>query len=953
VASDAPASVPGGVANGPEVSEFARLERGLDALLDLPPSERPEAIVRLAGGDASFAAELRELSARLDAEDALLDRSAAAALGAPPEQGAGLPAGTRIGPWRIETLVGRGGMGEVYRATRADGQYAQRVALKLIRVATSGGAGRLDAERRILARLEHPSIARLIDGGVAPDGRPYMAMEFVEGRPLIEWCRDQHATLEVRIRLFLEICEAVAYAHRNLVVHRDLKPSNVLVTESGQAKLLDFGIARLLDEPSGEPTRELLLTPAYAPPEQLLGRSVMTGADVYSLGLLLHELLCGRPAHDVAHLSVAAAIHAVLTRPPAAPSRVAALEANPPVAPARLAGDLDAIVARAVRVEPELRYPGVEALAADLDRWQRHLPVLARRGTAGYVLSRALRRHRALAVAAGIAVLAIGAGTAAVAWQAHVARAEATRATAVKTFLAGIFSATDPRVASDRPRALTTARELLDTGAARIDTEFRNDPALELELLGLVSTLYRELEETERYSALQERRLALARAHPGEFDDQQIDVLLNQSGDAATLGDYARARALVAEAHALLVRSRLEHSLWGARWWLAAGQATDKAAADERESSLREALRLFERYGPDDPGRVTTMDELALVRYDRGDHLGSIEWSEKALALYERIPNRDDGEAQTTWGNLMITYQQIGRYAEAEDAGRHAVALASKTYGEHRSNYWGPAAQMARLQHLNGHRREARAAFERLATLMPPVPAIVDDWEPVAAYLDCLLAEGDPAAAVTMAERGVAYFATHPHGYSLRKMRWRLGDAYDQLGRTDDARRTLAQAYDQYRHEDAPDRQPVLAVTERWARFLLEHGDPEAAAPLFATVLERTGTRGFAHAALAHAGLARVALEAGDLDRAERERRAAIDGWANVRGFRDVRMELEIDRASAAVLLARGQRREALEVATRMLDDSERWNAPGARITVQARELVAAARGAAGGAARS
>ena len=388
-------------------SSWARTDAALDELIALPAAQRGAAIARIAGADAGFALELQSLAAQLDGDDELLDRPAAdmlagtaAAPGAPAAPRSLTP-GTRLGPWRTDTLLGRGGMGEVYRAARADGQFEQQVAIKLMRLDAVTQAARFRAERQIVARLDHPGIARLLDGDVSADGRPYMVMELVVGHHLIDWCAANAPTLAQRLALFIEVCDAVAYAHRNLVVHRDLKPANVLVTAEGRVKLLDFGIARLLDAPSGEATQELLLTPGYASPEQLSGGAITTAADVHALGLLLHELLCGAPAYAVGKLPLAAAMQQVITQTALAPSRVARELPSPPVPPAQLTGDLDAIVAKALRKEPEQRYASADEMRADVERYRRHEPVLARRGNWRYVAGRMLRRNRAWAIGSG------------------------------------------------------------------------------------------------------------------------------------------------------------------------------------------------------------------------------------------------------------------------------------------------------------------------------------------------------------------------------------------------------------------------------------------------------------------------------------------------------------------------------------------------------------------------
>lgn len=927
----------------PPHTDWARTDAALDELLAVPAAERAGLVERLAAGDSEFCARLAALAKLLDGPDHRLDEPAAAMLQPPSATASSLAGGMRLGAWEIVALVGRGGMGEVYRAERADGQFAQRAAIKLLRIDAAGSIARFEAERRILARLEHPSIARLLDGGVAPDGRPYMVMEYVEGLPIVEWCRTRRASLESRLALFVEVCAAVAFAHRHFVVHRDLKPTNVLVTADGRPKLLDFGIARLLDRPTGEPTRELSLTPGYASPEQLTGSHVTTATDVYCLGLLLHEMLCDRPAHEVQQLPLAAAIHTVLTRRPSPPSRVAAITAEPPVPARRLAGDLDAIVAKAVRAEPEERYPTADELRMDVERWQQHLPVQARRGSFAYVAGRAIRRHRALAIAASVAVLGVVAGSAAAAWQAHVARGHEARATAAKNFLVELFAANDPRVASDRPRSATTARELLDAGAGRIENEFSTEPELQLELLGLVSTLYRELGETERYQALQNRRAALAHRDPGRFASHEVEVLLNQVGDDDHDGDRTSAVAKLAVADRLLQQAGLDNSALRARWWLSRAQSAPPGDFDARQTSLERALALFNRHAPHDPGRVTTLVERGLLDFDRGDNVAAIARYHEALDSETSTVGRDEAEMQTIWGNLASAYLNTGQYDDAEAAGGRAADLARQTYGEHHADYWIPAANHARLLHLNGQRDAALKEFAAVIALLPAEPG-PDGWEALAGYVDRLVAEGSAATALPLAERAERYFRTRPQApNSVRRIRLRLGEAYEQLGRDADARRAFAAAYEEYVATEPAAKQTVLAATERWARFLVAHGAAEDARPLFAAVVERDGGRHLAHGALGHGGLARVALAAGDTVTALAESGAALDAWASTRGFRDVRMGPYLQRIRAQALLAAGDPPGAAAVAAAALEASVRFDAPDAPSVVEARALVRAA----------
>ena len=396
---------------------WERLWELFDAARALREEERERFLARECGGDRGLAAELGGLLAAADAEDPLLDQADRTWVGELIEAhvpAAVEPAGSLVGDWRLVRLLGEGGMGTVWLAEREGRDFRQRAAIKLLR----GGAfsplarERFLLERRILARLEHPGIARFLDGGFTADGMPWLALELVEGEPITAWCSRHAVPLERRLELFLDVCDAVAFAHRDRVVHRDLKPSNILVTEEGRAKLLDFGVAKLLpvaeEAADGGAPRTLFpaLTPAYAAPEQLAGGEVTPASDVYALGRILFELLVGRlPA---ARAGGHAGDSPGAERPSSALLAAGAGPASRALA-RRLRGDLDRIVTTALAVPLDRRYPSVERLAEDLRRHLAGRPVLARGDSLVYRAAKFVRRHRAafLAASAGLAVGAL------------------------------------------------------------------------------------------------------------------------------------------------------------------------------------------------------------------------------------------------------------------------------------------------------------------------------------------------------------------------------------------------------------------------------------------------------------------------------------------------------------------------------------------------------------------
>ena len=382
-----------------------------DAALDLPAGEQAAFVARECGDDEGLCAEVLELIRAYQHESFL--ESPAARIAAPlleATKGPGASVPDRIGPFRVVREIGRGGMGRVYLGERADGQFEQRVAIKLIQHATPGVLRRFVEERRILALLEHPGIARLVDGGLTAAGLPYFAMELVEGEPIDRYCEARDLTVDQRLALFAGVCDAVGYAHQRLVIHRDLKPSNILVTADGQVKLLDFGIAKLLgpsDRDDMTRTGFLIMTPEFAAPEQIRGAPVSTATDVYSLGVLLYLLLTGGRPYDLRGRSPAEVERIVCVDLPTRPSSKVL-----PVVGRGLRGDLDLIVMTALQKEEGRRYQSPAALAEDLRRFRQGRPILARPDSARYRLDKFLRRNRTTVATAAVAVAALVGATA-------------------------------------------------------------------------------------------------------------------------------------------------------------------------------------------------------------------------------------------------------------------------------------------------------------------------------------------------------------------------------------------------------------------------------------------------------------------------------------------------------------------------------------------------------------
>lgn len=664
-----------------------RLEAMFADLLDKDEKTRGLLLDRSPLSDA----QRKELASLLSAADAVgpLDRRTGP-IAQPSADYTSLPMGIEIGAFRIVSLVGRGGAGEVYRAERV-GAFEQIVALKVLRPEASGRPEAFLRERDLLASLDHPGIARIVDGGMAPDGRAWMAMEFVEGADIVSWADDRSLDLAGRLRLFLQVCDSVDFAHRRLVVHRDLKPSNILVGGEGRVRLLDFGVARLLiDLPVDQTLTLPVLTPEYAAPEQLENGAVTTAVDVYALGAVLFELLTGAGPWRFDDAPLPVVMRRLLHDDPPVPSESLAERTVATVSRQSLKGDLDAIILKAMRRRPEDRYRSVEALAEDVRRHLDLKPVIAREGSAVYAAQRFARRHR-WAVAASIGALAaLLTGSAGIAWQAREtalerdrAVAAAERAEAVNQSVALMF-----RTASDAGQGGTaTTRQLLDTSAAQLLASLDSKDPDQAAVVLALADLYTTVDDLEA---------------AGTFIDAAIGAGVGD-GDLATLARLRLKLAAVqvaqsrfAEADAILQDTDTVWSAAPGRYRLERLETMGLRAYAARLQGRRdEGIRLLQSGLPEVEGLHPEGSRERLIHYNNlVTHLvesNRIDEAEQMLRRAEASARLGGTEA-TPVGLALI---QSRGAIESRRGDMSAAAASFARSAELRRRFYGPSAALA------------------------------------------------------------------------------------------------------------------------------------------------------------------------------------------------------------------------------------------------------------------
>jgi eukaryotic-like serine/threonine-protein kinase len=701
--------------------QFRKLSRLFDQAVALDASGREQLLSALSASDAELA---NRLLAMLEADRRNEGILPAAING--PETESERPLPETIGPYRILKKLGEGGMGVVYLGQRKTADFEQLLAIKRLNAAVDSDLARqrLLIEQRVLASLRHPHIAQFVDGGEDSDGTPYVAMEFVDGVPLLEHVRARDLSCRERVKLFLDLCQAVHFAHQHLVVHRDIKAGNVLIDQHGTVKLLDFGIAKLLGEERGGGNETVLtvagaMTPHYASPEQIRGEAVTPLTDIYSLGVVLYELLADRRPYDIQ------------TRRPTEIEKIICLTEPGPPLPTRGGrdGDLNSIVARAMHKDPGRRYQSAAQLAEDLQRWLQGRPVLAQPDSAGYRLRSFMRRHPFGVAASSTLALILVVFSIGMAWQAHRltlerdrAEREARVATETSEFLIELFQASDPR--ETNPEGLR-ARDLLDRAARRIPEQLESNPLMRAQLMHVIGLAYTNLGLEDPATAMLAGALQLREAELGP-DSAPVADSLNRLGNA--LRSFGR----LEQAEPLLVRAlqwrqahgETDHDL--ADSWNNVGLLQSDLGRTERaEASLRQSIALHRKVGGRetiqvaaplhnlaialrdlerlDEARQSALDSLAIKRANDwslaslantlgvlasierrlGDMKAALLASEESLALREQVFGRDNvriASGLVTHANIMAF---IGRVSEAESLFHEALRLHERAGSEH------------------------------------------------------------------------------------------------------------------------------------------------------------------------------------------------------------------------------------------------------------------------------
>ena len=919
----------------------------------------------LAGECADDADLLREVRALLSAQQSSHDLLDAGATGVLRRMRSTDPhadlSGTAIGSYRLLQLLGEGGMGSVYLAERDDGEFAQRVALKLVRAdfAGSEARARFSRERSFLARLVHPHIAQLHDGGLADDGTPYFTLEYVQGEPITRYCDARRLDVRRRVALLLQVCAAAAYAHRNLIVHRDLKPSNILVTAEGDVKLLDFGIAKLVDPGAVEgqtATQSRMMTPEYAAPEQVLGEPITTATDVYAIGVLLYELLSGRLPYaraDAGTISWAKAVveespepvHRALGRTtqrgttPTGDAAAAARGTSMANLRRSLRGDLDRIVQRALAKQPDARYGSVAALADDLRAYGEGRAISG--GSRRYRLRLFVRRHWLPLGAAAAMLLVLIAGGAIIVWQARQTEHQAQTTLAVKDFLFGLFTAVDPRAAKGRE---VSAHELLDRGAERIARNQTLDPQQRAEMETTLGRIYYQLGLHDQANKLQEKAQAAWAATPGSTL-QLVRTQLERVDTLVELGDLKNANALVDDAQRRLDAMPDAPQLDRANAALAHARISiEQRDFQKTEKYAVDCLALLQHSADPDPAtmvRALMTAGAASWGQARMDEAEALYRQALAIALRDGEP--DSISVAKARSNIGLVLQRKSRYREASEIEKQALASEEKVLGSDHPWTLDLKRDLALANYHLGYYAQSRSAMEEVIAAQRRK---LGDAHPAIAGTEInlgllLVDSGDADAAERVLGESIAIFEKK-YGRDYQGVRLALGNlaaAHIAQGKLERAQAELIEVLEREKKAGTPELGDFID-TYRLGDVKRLQGDFKSALELQHAALaasQKEHGENDRVTANAHLYLARSLRDSGDAESAEREFRAALTAYPTAEPpfLATVRYELGL------LLLERGATRaEGIEMLDATVQLREKYLGADDPKTQQARKAL-------------
>ncbi|MEM1182966.1 MAG: tetratricopeptide repeat protein [Acidobacteriota bacterium] len=818
----------------PRAAFDARVDELFDRMLDLEPDQRTPALDEACGDDGELRAAVERLLAWSDKPPPALETSALVA--APwatdddtrpdREDDDAAAVSERIGPYRLLSELGRGGMGVVFLAERDDGHFTQRVALKVMRPGTENVEmrQRFEQERQIIAQLSHPHIARLFDGGVTDDGRPYSAMELVEGVPITEYCDRRQLGIRERLALFGKVGEAVHYAHQHLVVHRDLKPSNILVTEDGDLKLLDFGIAKLLDlseiktcpiDGTLTHTGRIPMTPLYASPEQLRGDKVTTASDIYQLGLLLFELITGERARDESSVTPSAgsspfgfeetpvsAPSSAIKKAPAGRLKISseARATTPRGLRKELHGDVDTLVLTALHPEVARRYPSAAELVEDVRRFLGGYPLSARRDSVGYRAQRFLRRNRLAVAVAAIFLALLVAYAATVTVQAERVARERDRAESVLAFALSLYGAGDPNEALG-PQI--SAIDLIQRGVERVGTELAGEPHAQADLLAYFGRIYERLGLWTEAEDTLRRALDLQIEIYGEEHPKALETRASLASILVYLR-HADAESMLEqtlELHRRVLGDEHRHTATVRRYlgqhYSSVGRYVDA------ETQLREALDVHRRVAPGSRDLAFTLSDLARPLKRQGQYAEALELQWESAAIQAKHFGEVHPDRVSATNNIADTLWKLERWDEGDATMERSLTLARKLYGDTHRDIATSLGNIGTSMLDRGELEKAADYFRQSLEMRRQLAGgddrfVAQSSAQLAQVLERLGRLEESEALLLDAMR--IFRAINPNAkVDLAKVQQRLAPVWIATGRFEDAERILREAIEAFR----------------------------------------------------------------------------------------------------------------------------------------------------------